>query len=161
MTLFIYPPQDFTVPNAATEAKQDDIIAEISTLNSNLIILDGHVDGIEGLISTTNSEIVTLNSNLLIVDGHIDGIEALISTTNGYVDGIESALSTLNSKDFATESTLAKIKKWPYATHNTIEPTEDATNEYYTYKNSGGTTVGTITKVKATGIITYSPDKVY
>jgi hypothetical protein len=66
----------------------------------------------------------------------------------------------INTVGLATEATLAKTKKWPYATHSSITPTEDVNNEYYTYKNSGGTPVGTITIAKTTGIITYSPDKV-
>ena len=97
----------------------------------------------------------------------LDGIETAVASTNtkldtidGHIDGIEGELATLNAKDFATETTLQKTRKWPYATYSTITPTEDVNNEYYTYKNSGGTTVGTITIAKATGIITYSPDKV-
>jgi hypothetical protein len=78
----------------------------------------------------------------------------------GHVDGIEGALSTLNAKDFATEATSQKLRKWPYANFASITPTEDATEKVYTYKTSGGATVGTITITKATGVISYSPDKV-
>jgi hypothetical protein len=58
------------------------------------------------------------------------------------------------------ETSLSLLRKWPYATHAVIEPSEDVTNTYFTYKTSGGATVGTITTNKTTGVITYSPDKV-
>lgn len=133
MALFVWPPQNVNTSGLATEAKQD-------VTNTKLDTIAGYVDGIETAVASTNTKLDT-------IDGHIDGIEG--------------ALTTLNAKDFATEATLAKTRKWPYATHAKIVPTSDVNNEYYTYKTSGDVTVGTITKAKATGIITYSPDKAY
>lgn len=40
MTLFVYPPISVNTAGLATEAKQDDIISEISTANSTLTALD-------------------------------------------------------------------------------------------------------------------------
>lgn len=168
----------------ATNDKLDTVIGHVDGLetavastNTKLDAIAGYVDGIETLVGSTNTKLDTLHTDIATtIGGYVDGIETLVGSTNtkldtlhtdiattiaGYVDGIEGALTTLNAKDFATEATLAKLKKWPYATHNTITPTSDVNNEYYTYKNSGGTTVGVITKAKATGVITYSPDKAY
>lgn len=102
-----------------------------------------------------------VNTSGLATEAKQDVTNTKLDTIAGYVDGIEGALTTLNAKDFATEATLAKTRKWPYATHAKIVPTSDVNNEYYTYKTSGDVTVGTITKAKATGIITFSPDKAY
>lgn len=125
----------------------DGLETAVASTNTKLDTIAGYVDGLETAVASTNTKLDTLHTDIG-------------TTIAGYVDGIESALTTLNAEDFATETTLAKTRKWPYATHNTIVPTEDVNNEYYTYKNSGGTTVGIITIAKATGIITYSPDKV-
>lgn len=79
--------------------------------------------------------------------------------TEATLSSILADTTALVAKDFATEATLQKIRKWPYAVFATITPSEDATNTYYTYKTSGGTTVGTITINKTTEVITFSPDK--
>lgn len=66
----------------ATEGKQDTIIAALATLVTQtdgvetlLTTIDGRVDGIEGLIGTTNSTLTT-------IDGRVDGLETLIGATN-------------------------------------------------------------------------------
>lgn len=155
------------VGQAETNTKLDTIITNVDGLetavastNTKLDTIGGYVDQIEGYVDGIEGQLTT-------IEGYVDGLETAVAATNtkldtiaGHIDGIEGELATLNAKDFATETTLQKTRKWPYATHNTIVPTEDVNNEYYTYKNSGGTTVGTITIAKATGIITYSPDKV-
>lgn len=99
------------------------------------------VDGLETLVTATNTKLDT-------IDGHIDQIE-------GYVDGIETALQLL--------------REWPYATHDamTYSWTAGTFTEVWTYKTggTGGTTVGTVTTVytdatKATPVsIAYNPAK--
>lgn len=64
---------------------------KLDTVNTNLGTVDGHVDGIETLITSTNSKIDTINTNLSTIDGHVDQIE-------GYVDGIETLITSTNTK---------------------------------------------------------------
>lgn len=61
---------------------------------ANQTTMIGHIDGIEGLIGTTNSTLST-------IDGRVDGLETLIGTTNttltaidGRVDGLEAVEGT-------------------------------------------------------------------
>ena len=123
MALFVWPPQNINTTGLATEAKQDDIIAA--------------VDGVETLITDTNSKLDTLNGTDFANSANQD-------TTN-------SKLDTLIAKDFATEATLEKTRKWPYATFDAQVLTSGATTDSWAYKTggAGGTTVGTI-------LITYS-----
>jgi hypothetical protein len=123
MALFVWPPQNINTTGLATEAKQDVIIAAI--------------DGVETLITDTNSKLDTLNSTDFATSAKQD-------TIIGHIDGIEGALATLNAKDFATETTLQKLREWPYATWDKQALTEGATTDTWTY-TSGVTTVGTIT----------------
>lgn len=102
---------DVTVAGVSTAANQATVIAGLTSI-------DGHVDGIEALIGTTNSTLTTIdgrvdgietligtsNTTLAAIDGHVDGIEALIGTTNttlttidGRVDGIETLIGTTNT----------------------------------------------------------------
>lgn len=60
----------------ATSAKQDTII--------------GHVDGIEGLLTTIDADTGSIDTKMTTLIGHVDGIE-------GSVDGIEGLLTTIDA----------------------------------------------------------------
>lgn len=88
-----------TVAGVSTAAKQD-------TGNATLTAIDGHVDGIETLITSSNTKLDTLHADLATtIAAYIDGLEALIGTTN---TGSASILAKL-SADPATQTTLAAI----------------------------------------------------
>jgi hypothetical protein len=104
----------------------------------------------------------TAQAVIMGIRGSTDGEAYVLETDPASGGGIpvsdpslDVALSTR-----ASEATLQLLKKWPYATYASITPTEDATNTYFTYKTSGGATVGTVTTNKSTGVITFSPNKV-
>lgn len=92
-------------------ADVDTLEALITATNVALGSVDGHVDGVEGLLTTQagyldglEALITATNVALGSVDGHVDGIEALIAATNaalatqaGYLDGVEGKLDTLNT----------------------------------------------------------------
>lgn len=125
MTLFVWPPQNINTTGLATEA--------------TLLTIDGHVDGLETLVTATNTklqDIITING---VIDGHVDGLETLVTATNAKLD-------TLNAKDFATETTLAKTRKWPYTNFDAQVLTQGALTDTWQYKTGGssGTVVGTI-----------------
>ncbi len=136
----------------STNTKLDTIHTDIGTT------IAGYVDGIETAIGSTNTKLDTLHTDIgTTIAGYVDGIETLVTNTNsalanisGYVDGIETLVT-------ATNVVLAKIQKWPYIGYTTITPSEDAQNNYWTYKDGGGSSVAAITISKSTGIITYNP----
>ena len=89
---------------AATSAKQDTII--------------GHVDGIETLITSTNTKLDTVNTNLTTIDGRVDGLEASNSAIQTSVqlidDGVATVASAITTKGMAavgTDGTNARILK--------------------------------------------------
>lgn len=137
MTLFVWPA---AFSGLATESTLASVLADTTAIK-------GYVDGIEGKLDTLHTDVGTT------IAGYVDGIEGKLDTLHtdvgttiaGYVDGIEGL--------------LGKIRAWPYATYANIVKTSDATYNYYTYKTSGGVTVGTITETIATGDVNFSPDK--
>lgn len=146
MALFVWPPQNINTTGLATEAKQDVTNTKLDTLIAKDFATSAKQDTLAGKIDTLNAKDFATSAKQ--------------DTLAGKVDSTNTKLDTLIAKDFATETTLQKTRKWPYATFAKIVPTSDVNNEYYTYKTSGDVTVGTITKAIATGIVTYSPDKV-
>ena len=142
MTVYIFPPVTIPAPvGGATEAKQDTQITAAGSTNTKL-------DTLIAKDFATNTALIAVG-NLVA-----------LTATAAKQDTTNTKLDSLIAKDYATQTTLALLRKWPYATHNTIEPSEDVTNTYYTYKTSGAVTVGTITTNKSTGVITYSPNKI-
>lgn len=53
--------------------------------------LKAYTDGLEALITSSNTKIDSLNT-------YVDGVEALITTLAGYIDGVEALISTSNTK---------------------------------------------------------------
>jgi hypothetical protein len=50
--------------------------------------IDGHVDGLETLVTSTNTKLDTVNTNLGTIDGRVDGLETLVTSTNTKLDTI-------------------------------------------------------------------------
>lgn len=69
----------------ATEAKQDTII--------------GHIDGVETLITSTNTKLDTVNTNLGTIDGRVDDLETLITSTNTKLDTVNTNLGDIKTAD--------------------------------------------------------------
>jgi hypothetical protein len=67
---------------------------------ANQATLNGHVDGVEGLIGSTNTKLDTL-------DGRVDGIEALITTLNAKVDTVIT--NTDRTADAAEDTTAVAV----------------------------------------------------
>jgi hypothetical protein len=80
-----------TVNGGATAAKQD---TEITSLAS----IDGHVDGIEGLIAATNSAIASTNTKLDTLDGRVDGLETQTGIVTETAPASDTASSGLNGR---------------------------------------------------------------
>lgn len=76
----------------------DGIETLITSTNTKLDTAIGHVDGLETLIGSTNTAIGTVNTNLTTVIGHVDGLEASLTTITGHVDGLETLIGSTNTK---------------------------------------------------------------
>lgn len=123
--------------NSAPVTLSSEQQAILSAISSALNDIKTYTDGLEALITTTNSkdfatqttlalvktktdnldvalstlakssEMTTLNGHLVDLKANTDGIEALITLTNGHVDGLQTELEAISAQDFATEATLA------------------------------------------------------
>lgn len=82
-----------------TLASDDPAVAGLTTLA-------GHVDGLETLITSTNTKLDTVNTNLGTIDGRVDGLETLIGTSNAILAAIAASDSVLDDWD---ESDRAKV----------------------------------------------------
>lgn len=172
MALFTWPPQNINTAGIATEAKQDVTNTKLDALIAKNFATETTLAAMSAAQATAANQ-ATANGKLDTLIAKDFATSAKQDTANGKLDTLiakdfataanqattNGKLDTLIAKDFATETTLQKTRKWPYATHAKIVPTQDGTNEYYTYKTSGDVTVGTITINKTTGVIVYSPDK--
>lgn len=75
----------------------DGIETLISTTNSTLSTIDGHVDGIEASVDGLEASVDgleglvgTTNSTLSTIDGRVDGLETLVTSTNTKLDTLHS-----------------------------------------------------------------------
>jgi hypothetical protein len=99
----------------------DDLIAIVgqgaspaaNTMQARLESLKTFVDGLEGLLGTTNGSLTT-------IAGYTDTLESLITTLNGYVDGLETLVGSSNAKLDTLHTDLAA------ATVGTTAPGTDA-----------------------------------
>lgn len=118
--------QPVSLSGGATAANQTSELTKLDTLHTDLGTIDGHVDGLETAVASTNTKLDTLHadvdgletavastntkldtvhSDLLAIDGHVDGLETLGTSTNTKldtlhtdVDGLEAAVSSTNTK---------------------------------------------------------------
>lgn len=84
--------------------------AAIDLTNTKLDTVIGHVDGVEGGITS-------VNSNLTTVIGHVDGVESAIAATNTKLDtlnentnGLETGLDAANTKLAAIQTASEAIQ---------------------------------------------------
>lgn len=81
----------------ATSALQTSANTKLDTLSTNLTTIDGHVDGLETLVGTTNTSLTTLHTDL----GHLtDGTQQnqiIASATNGYTLAKTISAATTNA----------------------------------------------------------------
>ena len=123
---------------AATEQGQQDILAALTVLqsytdnleslltfiNSNTDGLEGFVDGLESLVTTSNTILTNINTNVDNLESYTDGLETLISSTNtlltsiagyvdqleGYTDGIEGLLTSIRDNADQLEGYLDGVE---------------------------------------------------
>lgn len=86
---------------AATSANQTSELTKLDTLHTDLAAIDGHVDGLETLVTSTNTKLDTLH-------GDVDGLETLVTSSNTKLDTIHTDLtgSTTLMNDVTATGTL-------------------------------------------------------
>lgn len=91
-------------------------------INQHLTTLEGYVDGLESLITTTNTEIGATNEAAAASDTATSGLNGLIkrinqhlTTLEGYVDGLETQIGATNetapSTDTATSGLNGRLQR--------------------------------------------------
>lgn len=93
MVIYSFPALQLSTAGLATESKQDAQVTELQAINTELNTITGHVDGIESLITSTNSKL----DDLLLVTDKLSVIEssALIDTANTNIPGSAGSPLTL------------------------------------------------------------------
>jgi hypothetical protein len=81
--------------NKELKVHDEDALVQLTAIAGFVNDLEGYTDGLETLVTSSNTKLDTINTNL--------------GSLSGYVDGLEGLLTTLNAKDFATETTLAAL----------------------------------------------------
>lgn len=136
--LFLYPPTPLDKTGLATEAKQDVQITELQSINSNIQDLEINTDGLEALLTTTNSELgliktatdeieLKLDSSitqLTAISTNTDGIEGTLTAIAGYVDQIESAQTTAQNTLTSIDNSLTNVD----TSLNNVEAGVDSVN---------------------------------
>jgi len=74
------------------------------------------LDGLEGLIGTTNTKLDSIVSGLSSISGFVDGLETLLTTLSGYSDGLEAKLDALKTSVDATTAAIAPPNTLTYTT---------------------------------------------
>lgn len=94
---------------AATEAKQDSQITVLQQIESNTSDLDLNTDGLEALITDTNSKLEDVKTKLDTIDANTDSLESTATTIAGYVDQIEGAQATAQTSLDSINTSLTNI----------------------------------------------------
>lgn len=90
---------------APTDTSTSGLNGLIKRINQHLTTLEGYVDGLEGLVTTTNTEIGATNETTAASDSATSGLNGLtkrinahLTTIEGYVDGLETLIGTTNTE---------------------------------------------------------------
>lgn len=81
----------------ASAANQVTIIGHVDGIETALTTLLGYVDGLEGFTDGVETLITSTNTLLTTQAGYVDGLETLLTTQAGYLDGVETKLDTVHT----------------------------------------------------------------
>lgn len=87
---------------AQTTALGTQTTAQTTALGTKLDSIDGHVDGLETAVASTNTKLDT-------VIGHVDGVETAIASTNTKLDTLHADVDGLETLVGATNTALATL----------------------------------------------------
>lgn len=108
--------QPVSLSGVATAANQASELTKLDTIHTDLGTIDGHVDGLETLVTSTNAKLDTIHTDLGTIDSHVDGLETAVASTNtkldtihGDVDGLETLATSANTKLDTLHADLGSI----------------------------------------------------
>jgi hypothetical protein len=104
--------------SATDNAVLDAIAASTAAIDTDTTTLIGHVDGLETLVTSTNTKLDTVNTNLGTIDGRVDGLETLVTSTNTKLDTANTSLGTLDNAISGNEMQVDVVAALPAGTNN-------------------------------------------
>lgn len=93
-----------SLSSRASETTLQSVLTQATTTNTNLTTVIGHVDGLEGLITSSNSKLDTLIAKDFATSAKQDLALTQLTAINANTDTLEASFTTLNAKDFATSA---------------------------------------------------------
>ena len=147
MTVFTFPAQQIDTTGLATEAKQDDIITALNTLDTDLTATNTKLDTVNTNIGTTNTTLSTIDGKITAVDtGNVTVVASALPTGAAS----EATLSTLNGKVTAVDTGNVTIAASALPTGAATESTLSTLNAKVTAVDTGNVTIAATTgKTKA------------
>jgi hypothetical protein len=91
----------------ATSAKQDTGNTSLSSIDTKMTTLAGHVDGLEALGTALNGFVDGLEALIGTIDGRVDGLEALITSTNTKLDTLNASVGNFAVVDVTLSADTA------------------------------------------------------
>lgn len=88
MVTYNFPPVAIDTTGIATSANQVLEIAELTAINAELNTQTTELQDINTELNTQTVELQSINTELNTITGHVDGIETLITSTNSKLDTI-------------------------------------------------------------------------
>lgn len=95
---------DETEAVAASDTANSGLNGLLKRLNQHSTTLEGYTDGLEGLITSSNTKLDTVNSNLVTVHGKQDAQTALLTTIRDNADEVEPRIGALNETAPGTDT---------------------------------------------------------
>jgi len=123
----------------------------IGSTNTKLDTVIGHVDGVETAIAATNTKLDTVNTNLGTIDGHVDGLETAVASTNtkldtihADVDGVEALLTTIDGHVDGLETSVDGLETLVGTTNSTLTTIDGRVDGLETLIGTTNSTLTTI-----------------
>ena len=116
MATFVYPPLTLDTTGLATEAKQDDIIAELVDVNTELdaqtvllTSLDGKDFATQATLNALNSKDFSTETTLAALNAKVTAVDTTNLATQATLASVLADTTSIAAEDFATQTTLAAV----------------------------------------------------
>jgi hypothetical protein len=103
---------------------------------ANQATIIGHVDGVETLITSSNTKLDTLETTLTAIETDAAAIEVLITSTNSKIDTFDAVLDNILAKNTEIDTVLDNIKVDTEAIETAVELLDNAVDGNYLNVNA-------------------------
>jgi len=103
---------------------------------ANQATIIGHVDGVETLITSSNTKLDTLETTLTNIETDAAAIETLIISTNSKIDTFDAVLDNILAKNTEIDTVLDNIKVDTEAIETAVELLDNAVDGNYLNVNA-------------------------